>query len=161
MLFTDGRVKRQCQVCGSPYRPHVADQRFCGGYCRAEARRREAKSARRVWISNSASPPRTVIISLPCGVVVSAQGSPRDLKLAPRSATAARVLSKSLVLRASRSSFVTSNTSPASSPRKQRANAARSVLTPDCFSAYTRSAPAAVRAVCWASSDWPSVLTRA
>ena len=50
MLFTDGRVKRRCEVCNSPYRPHVADQRFCGGYCRAEARRREAKSARRVWI---------------------------------------------------------------------------------------------------------------
>jgi hypothetical protein len=34
-------------------------------------------------LSNSATPPRTVSINLPCGVVVSAQASPRDLKLAP------------------------------------------------------------------------------
>ena len=28
MLFSDGRVKRRCEVCNSPSRPHVADQRF-------------------------------------------------------------------------------------------------------------------------------------
>ena len=50
MLFHDGKCKRNCEVCGIAYRPRVADQRFCGGYCRAEFRRREARSARRVWI---------------------------------------------------------------------------------------------------------------
>ena len=39
--------------------------------------------------SNSANPPRMVIISLPCGVVVSAQPSANDLKAAPRSPTMA------------------------------------------------------------------------
>src|SRR5580704_16112421 len=55
--------------------------------------------------SNSASPPRTVSISLPCGVVVSAQGSARDRKPAPFSATVASTLRRSLVLLASRSSL--------------------------------------------------------
>ena len=36
-------------------------------------------------------PPRTTSIKRPCGVVVSAQGSPNDLKLAPAFAIASRV----------------------------------------------------------------------
>lgn len=51
MLFSDGRVKRRCEVCNQTYRPHVADQRWCSPFCRMEARRREAKSARRIWAS--------------------------------------------------------------------------------------------------------------
>jgi hypothetical protein len=51
MLFTDGRVLRECIQCGRRYRPHVPDQKFCGPACRMEARRREAKSARRIWVS--------------------------------------------------------------------------------------------------------------
>jgi hypothetical protein len=51
-------------------------------------------------------------ISRPCGVVVSHQLSPSDLKLSPASAIAARVLSKSLVERASLSSLHTTRVSP-------------------------------------------------
>jgi hypothetical protein len=105
--------------------------------------------------------PSTVTISFPCGVVVSAQGSSNERKLAPRALIVARVFSKSLVLRAKRSSFVTSKVSPASRIAVARANAARSVLTPDCFSLNTRSAPASRRAACCASSVCSSVLTRA
>ena len=41
-------------------------------------------------------------MSLPCGVVVSARGSPKDLKLAPLSLIVASVFSRSLVLLAIR-----------------------------------------------------------
>lgn len=57
--------------------------------------------------SNSAKPPRTVSISRPCAVAVSAHASPRDRKPAPRSAMNARVLRRSRVDRARRSSLVT------------------------------------------------------
>jgi hypothetical protein len=63
--------------------------------------------------SNSARPPSTVTINLPC--LVSAQPSPNDLRLAPHSATAARVFTSA---------------SPASSEAIQRAKTARSVLAP-------------------------------
>jgi hypothetical protein len=43
------------------------------------------------WRSNSASPPSTVSINRPWGVVVSAQGSPRERKLAPASQIVARL----------------------------------------------------------------------
>src|SRR3984957_2497844 len=66
--------------------------------------------------SNSARPPSTVSISLPCAVVVSAQVSRRDRKPAPLSATVPRVLSKSLVDLARRSRRVTTSTS--SLPRR-------------------------------------------
>jgi hypothetical protein len=49
----------------------------------------------------------TVIISRPCGLVVLAHASPRDLKAAPALPTASSTLSKSRVERASRSSRVT------------------------------------------------------
>jgi hypothetical protein len=49
MLFHDGRVKRFCIYCGKPYRPHVADQRFCGPYCRANGKAAEGRAARRAW----------------------------------------------------------------------------------------------------------------
>src|SRR5262249_56658789 len=53
--------------------------------------------------SNSARPPRTVSISRPWAVVVSAQASLRLLKPAPRSEIAAMTLRRSRVERASRS----------------------------------------------------------
>ena len=98
-------------------------------------------------LSNSANPPSTVIISLPCGVVVSAQELPRDLKPAPRSPIAARVLSRSLVLRARRSSLVTSNTSPSSRTATALAKALRSVTAPLTFSAKTCSAIVSARLI--------------
>ena len=54
--------------------------------------------------SNSARPPKTVSISRPCAVVVSAQASASDLKPAPTFATVSRMLSRSRVDRASRQS---------------------------------------------------------
>ena len=53
----------------------------------------------------------------PCGEVLSAQGSPSERKPALASSMAPRVLSRSRVLRASRSNFVTSNTSPGARER--------------------------------------------
>ena len=58
--------------------------------------------------SNSASPPRTVMIRRPWAFVVSAQASLRLRKLAPRSLMVLSRLSRSRVERASRSSRVTS-----------------------------------------------------
>ena len=98
--------------------------------------------------SNSARPPRTVSISLPCGEVPSAQGSPREQKPALASSMAARVLSRSRVERASRSSLVTSSTSPGARQRRHRASAARSVLIPDCFSANIKAALKQATATC-------------
>ena len=57
-------------------------------------------------LSNSARPPRTVRMSLPCGVVVSAQVSASDLKPAPFFVMASSVFNRSRVLRASLSSRV-------------------------------------------------------
>jgi hypothetical protein len=62
--------------------------------------------------SNVAKPARIVIISSPCGVVVSAQASARDLNLAPAFDTASKMLSRSRVDLAKRSRRVTSRTSP-------------------------------------------------
>jgi hypothetical protein len=84
--------------------------------------------------SNSAKPPRTVSINLPCGVAVSAHGSLRDRKPAPRSETLASTFKRSLVLLASRSSLATIRMSPLSSAARTRARAARSVFAPLCFS---------------------------
>lgn len=53
--------------------------------------------------SNSAKPPRTVSINLPCAVVVSAQVSRSDMDPAPLSATTPISFRRSLVDRASRS----------------------------------------------------------
>jgi hypothetical protein len=60
-------------------------------------------------------PPRTVSISRPCGVLVSAHESPSDRKPAFLSVMAAMVFRRSRVDRASRLSLVTSRTSPTSS----------------------------------------------
>jgi len=98
--------------------------------------------------SNSASPPSTVSISLPCAVVVSAHASASDLKPAPAFATASSTLSRSRVERASRSSRVTSNTSPAPRAPMAFARAFLSVTAPLTFSAKTFSAPAAASAAC-------------
>src|SRR6266498_4923019 len=54
-----------------------------------------------------------------------------DLKPAPALATASRMLRRSLVERASRSSRVTTSTSPASSLRIALANSGRSVRAPE------------------------------
>ena len=72
---------------------------------------------------------------------------PRDLKPAPRSPIAARVLSRSLVLRARRSSLVTSNTSPSSRTATALAKALRSVTAPLTFSAKTCSAIVSARLI--------------
>jgi hypothetical protein len=50
MPFTDGRVLRECTQCGQRYRPRVPDQKYCSPYCNAEGKKRDAKSARRVWV---------------------------------------------------------------------------------------------------------------
>ena len=103
------------------------------------------------WRSNSARPPSTVSINFPGGVVLSAQPSPSDLKLAPAFAIVSRVFSKSRVDRARRSSFVTTTTSPGSREAKQRASTALSVVMPDCFSANTCVAPASRNRRCGCS----------
>jgi hypothetical protein len=52
MLFTDGRVKRQCEQCHSMFRPRVPEQKWWGPYCRMKAKAAEGKAARRVWWAN-------------------------------------------------------------------------------------------------------------
>jgi hypothetical protein len=117
--------------------------------------------ARIKWRSNSASPPRTVSINRPCGVAVSAQGSPSDLKLAPALPITSRVLRRSRVDHASRSRLVTIRQSPSARAAIALASCWRSVLAPLAFSLNTRSAPLSRRAACCASSVCPSVLTLA
>ena len=80
--------------------------------------------------SNSASPPSTVSINRPCGVVVSAHASPSERNPAPAFAIVSRMFKRSRVDRASRSSRVTSRVSPSRRARKARANSRRSVLAP-------------------------------
>ena len=87
--------------------------------------------------SNSAKPPRTVSISLPCGVVVSAQASFRLRKPALCSPTVAKTFNKSRVDRARRSRRVTISTSSGSSLRISLASSARSVFAPETFSLNT------------------------
>src|SRR6516162_10338201 len=62
--------------------------------------------------SNSAIPDSTVGIRRPCALVVSAQGSPSDLKPAPSLPIRSMILSRSSVERASRSSLVTTRLVP-------------------------------------------------
>jgi hypothetical protein len=62
--------------------------------------------------SYSARPPSTVSISLPAGVVVSAQASPRLRNVAPALPIASSVFKRSRVERASRSSLDTTSVSP-------------------------------------------------
>jgi len=94
--------------------------------------------------SNSARPPSTVSIKRPWALVVSAQASLRLLKPAPRSAIAAITLSRSRVDLASRSSRVTTSTSPGSSRPIAFTSSGRSVLAPDIFSLNTLAQPAAI-----------------
>ena len=69
----------------------------------------------------AANPPSTVSINRPMwSGSVCPRITPSDLKLAPASPIAARVLSRSRVERAKRSSFVTTTVSPGSSDRIQR-----------------------------------------
>jgi hypothetical protein len=106
--------------------------------------------------SNSAKPPRTVSISLPCGVVVSAQASFSDLKPARALAIASR-MSWSRVERASRSNRVTTSTSPGASLHNALANSARSVFAPDTFSLNTLTQPAARSSASCETRSWPLV----
>ena len=85
--------------------------------------------------SNSARPPRTVSISRPCEVVVSAQVSRSDLNPAPFSDTSPSTFNRSRVDLASRSSRVTTSTSPFSKP---------AIAALSCF----RSARAPARSLC-------------
>src|ERR1700730_15282689 len=92
--------------------------------CCPRALARALPSLVRVMISdrsNSAKPARTVVSGRPCGVVVCAHVSPSDRKTAPLAVISCNVLSRSRVLRASRSILVTISTSPAwPSPAPQR-----------------------------------------
>jgi hypothetical protein len=87
--------------------------------------------------SNSAKPPSTVSISRPWALVVSAHASWRLLKPAPRAVIAAITLSRSRVDLASRSSRVTTSTSPGSSRPIAFTSSGRSVFAPDIFSLNT------------------------
>ena len=91
--------------------------------------------------SNSASPPSTVSIKRPCGVVVSAHASPSERNPAPAFAIVSRMFKRSRMDRASRSSRVTSRVSPSPRARKARANSRRSVLAPLAVSGKIFSAP--------------------
>jgi hypothetical protein len=74
---------------------------------------------------------------------------------------AASVFKRSRVDRASRSSRVTINTSPAASVAIAFRSCARSVLAPLATSRNTFPAPAAFKAATCAATFWPSVDTRA
>ena len=81
-------------------------------------------------LSNSARPPNTVSISLPAGVVVSAQGSARDLNRQPRSAICFTMVNRSIVDLPSRSNRVTTITDPGSSALRSRCSSGLSHLAP-------------------------------
>jgi hypothetical protein len=84
--------------------------------------------------SNSARPARTVSIRRPCALVVSAHVSRNDRKPAPLPPIAARVLRRSRIDLASRSSRVTRRTSPSLRASSARFSPARSVRAPLTFS---------------------------
>jgi hypothetical protein len=111
--------------------------------------------------SNSARPPSTVSMSRTGGVVVSAQASPSERKVARRSATAARTFSRSRVERANRSRRVTRSTSPTTSAATTRPSCARSECAREAVSLNTLLAPAAISSATCASTLWPSVDTLA
>ena len=48
-LCTDGQCKRECEWCGTRYRPRVPDHRYCRATCRLQAKAAEGRAARRVW----------------------------------------------------------------------------------------------------------------
>jgi len=104
---------------------------------------------------------RTVSISLPWGVVVSAQASLRLRKPASCSPTVAKTFNKSRVDRAKRSRRVTISTSPGSSRLISLASSARSVFAPETFSLNTLATPAAINSATCAARSWPLVETRA
>jgi len=86
--------------------------------------------------SNSARPPSTVSISLPAGVVVSAQGSARDLNNHSLSAICFTVVRRSMVDRANRSNRVTTTTAPGSKDFMRLRNSGRSLRIPLAFSLW-------------------------
>jgi hypothetical protein len=88
---------------------------------------------------------------------VSAQASARDLKAAPRSEMLAKTFRRSLVDLASRSSLVTSSTSPLCRAAIALARALRSVTAPLIFSLNIRLAPEERNASSWLS---PTILVR-
>src|SRR3984893_11113053 len=79
---------------------------------------------------------------------VSAHASARDLNLAPAFEMVSRMLRRSLVLRANRSSLVTSNTSPLWRAAMAFDSCFLSVTAPLNFSANILSAPLAFNAAC-------------
>jgi hypothetical protein len=115
--------------------------------------------ARIRWRSNCANPASTVIISCPCGVVVSAHASSSERNLAPLRLMLSRMFSRSRVERANLSSRVTRSTSPSLKAWIALANCLRSVMAPQIFSANIVSAPAAFSDDCCPSSSWLSVET--
>ena len=111
--------------------------------------------------SNSASPPRTVSISRPCGVVVSAHASPSDRNPAPCSPILAKTFNRSRVERARRSNRVTITVSPCSTVFRSFPSSGRSARAPLTFSRKILVHPADFSCPSCASSDCPSVLTLA
>lgn len=49
-LFTDGQSKRECEWCGTRYRPRVPEQRWCRLSCRRQWKAKEGRVSRRLWI---------------------------------------------------------------------------------------------------------------
>lgn len=41
--------RRNCDYCGQFFRPKVDAQRYCGQWCRMNAKAAEGRAARRVW----------------------------------------------------------------------------------------------------------------
>lgn len=50
MLFTDGQRKRECDWCGGRFRPRVPDQRYCRLSCQLQAKAKEGRVARQIWV---------------------------------------------------------------------------------------------------------------
>ena len=98
-----------------------------------------------------ASPPNTVNISLPAGVVVSAQGSAKDLNRHPLSAICLIVISRSTVDRANRSNRVTTTTAPGCRVFTRLRSSGRSLWVPLAFSLKTLEHPAFPSSSSWES----------
>ena len=111
--------------------------------------------------SNSASPPRTVRMSLPVGVVVSAHESVSAFSFAPLVSMVWTISRRSRVDRASRSSRVMTSTSPSVRVSRAFFSSGRSDRAPLIVSLNTEPHPAALSCSSCASRVWPEVETRA
>ena len=124
-LLAASAARASCCWCfvsfgGRPIRTPRARARFLPSPVRARMSSR----------SNSASPPSTVSINRPCGVVVSAHVSANERNPAPAFAIVSTMLRRSRVDRASLSSRVTSRVSPAAMVFRARASSLRSAFAP-------------------------------